>query len=130
VTEPDYTTTLAPRWDRTIIKNQLFFWWICPRDHPQPLVQYADKFVEHVESKHRSPDGTQANNPGGNPQPFPVSQQPRGQTTNQHLPANSLELTPEQTLSLSLYGNLLAKAVHAGSQHGLRAACPREDAHQ
>jgi len=64
VTEPDYTTNIGVEVGGPIIKNKLFIWvGYSPRSFRNHLVQYADRFVEHIDPATGQPDGTQANNP-------------------------------------------------------------------
>ncbi|MGC9983464.1 MAG: TonB-dependent receptor [Polyangia bacterium] len=107
VTEPDYTTNIGAEVGGPIIKDKLFIWvGYSPEIIRTHLVQYADKFVEHVDPTTGQPDGTQANNPDGTPMTVPLYQRSyAGETTNQHYAGKlTWKPTPEQTLSLGLYG--------------------------
>jgi Carboxypeptidase regulatory-like domain len=118
VTEPDYTTTLGAEVGGPIVKNKLFFWvGYAPEIIHDHLVQYANRFVEHVDPSTGQPDGTQANNPDGNPTTVPLYRNSyAGQTTNQHYAGKlTWKLTPEQTLSLSLYGIYAQKQYMPGA---------------
>jgi hypothetical protein len=107
VTEPDYTTNIGVEVGGPIIKNKLFIWvGYSPEIIRNHLVQYADRFVEHIDPATGQPDGTQANNPDGTPMTVPLYQRSyAGETTNQHYAGKlTWKLAPEQTLSLGLYG--------------------------
>jgi len=107
VTAPDYTTNLGAEVGGPIIKDKLFIWvGYAPEITRNHLVQYADKFVEHVDPTTHQPDGTQANNPDGTPMTVPLYQRSYpGETTTQHYAGKlTWKIAPEQTLSLSLYG--------------------------
>jgi Carboxypeptidase regulatory-like domain len=107
VTEPDYTTNIGAEVGGPIIKDKLFIWvGYSPEIIRTHLVQYADKFVEHVDPTTGQPDGTQANNPDGTPMTVPLYRRSyAGETTNQHYAGKlTWKLAPEQTLSLGLYG--------------------------
>jgi hypothetical protein len=107
VTEPDYTTNIGAEVGGPIIKDKLFIWvGYAPEITRTHLVQYADKFVEHVDPTTGQPDGTQANNPDGTPMTVPLYQRSyAGETTTQHYAGKlTWKIAPEQTLSLGLYG--------------------------
>jgi hypothetical protein len=107
VTEPDYTTNLGVEVGGPIIKNKLFIWvGYAPEITRNHLVQYADRFVEHVDPATGLGDGTQANNPDGTPMTVPLYRRSYpGETTTQHYAGKlTWKLAPEQTLSLGLYG--------------------------
>jgi hypothetical protein len=107
VTVPDCTTSLGAEVGGPIIKDKLFIWvGYAPEITRNHLVQYADRFVEHVDPTTHQPDGTQANNPDGTPMTVPLYQRSYpGETTTQHYAGKlTWKITPEQTLSLSLYG--------------------------
>jgi hypothetical protein len=129
VTEPDYSTTLGAEVGGPIIKNKLFFWvGYAPEIIHNHLVQYADRFVEHVDPSTRQPDGTQANNPDGTPTTVPLYRNSyAGQTTNQHYAGKlTWKLTPEQTLSLSLYGIYSQKQYMQGANMDYMAGMSNE----
>jgi hypothetical protein len=107
VTEPDYTTTIGVEVGGPIIKNKLFIWvGYAPEITRNHLVQYADRFVEHVDQDTGLPDGTQALNPDRTPMTVPLYRRSyAGETTTQHYAGKlTWKLAPEQTLSLGLYG--------------------------
>jgi len=107
VTEPDYTTNIGAEVGGPIIKDKLFIWvGYAPEITRTHLVQYADKFVEHVDPTTGQPDGTQANNPDGTPLTVPLYRRSyAGETTTQHYAGKlTWKIAPEQTVSLGLYG--------------------------
>jgi hypothetical protein len=129
VTEPDYSTTLGAEVGGPIIKNKLFFWvGYAPEIIHNHLVQSADRFVEHVDPSTGQPDGTQANNPDGTPATVPLYRNSyAGQTTNQHYAGKlTWKLTPEQTLSLSLYGIYSQKQYMQGANMDYAAGMSNE----
>ena len=107
VIEPDYTTNLGVEVGGPLIKDRLFIWVAyAPEIVRNHLVQYADRFIEHIDSNSGQLDGTQASNPDGTPMTVPLYHRSyAGETTNQHYAGKlTWKLAPEQTLSLSLYG--------------------------
>jgi hypothetical protein len=132
VTEPDYSTTLGAEVGGPIIKNKLFFWaGYAPEIIHNHLVQYADRFVEHVDPSTGQLNGNQANNPDGNPTTIPLYRNSyAGQTTNQHYAGKlTWKLTPEQTLSLSLYGIYSEKQYMQGANMDYVAGMSNEKTH-
>jgi hypothetical protein len=107
VTQPDYTTNIGAEVGGPLIKDRLFIWvGYAPEIARNHLVQYADRFVEHVDPTTGIPDGTRATNPDGSPVMVPLYRRSyAGETTTQHYSGKlTWKLAPEQTLSLSLYG--------------------------
>ena len=107
VTEPDYTTNVGVEAGGPILKDKLFVWLgYAPEISRNHLVQYTDRFVEHIDPATGQPDGTQANNPDGTPMTVPLYRRSyAGETTTQHYAGKlTWKLAPEQTLSLGLYG--------------------------
>ncbi|HEX7598504.1 MAG TPA: hypothetical protein VF518_09835, partial [Polyangia bacterium] len=107
VTEPDYTTNIGAEAGGPLIKNRLFIWvGYSPEITRNHFVQYADRFVEHVDPTTGTPDGTRATNPDGTPVTVPLYRRSySGETTTQHYAGKlTWKFAPEQTLTLGLYG--------------------------
>jgi hypothetical protein len=105
----DNTTNLALEVGGPLIKDKLFIWvGYAPEIMRNHMVQYADAFVE---SPNR--DGTMMVNKDGTPVTVPLYQNRFAGEMNSHHYAGKLtwKISPEQTLSLSLYG------IHAYQQY-------------
>ena len=129
VTSPDYTTNIGVEVGGPIMKNKLFIWvGYSPEIIRNHLVQYADKFVEHVDPITGQFDGTQANNPDGTPMTVPLYQHSyAGETTNHHYAGKlTWKLAPEQTLSLGLYGIYSQKQYMRGANMDYLAGMANE----
>jgi hypothetical protein len=133
VTEPDYTTNIGAEVGGPIIKDKLFIWvGYAPEITRTHLVQYADKFVEHVDPTTGQPDGTQANNPDGTPLTVPLYRaQLRGRNHHSALRGKAdLEDCARADGQPGPVRDLFAARVHARGQHGLSGRHDqREDAH-